>query len=586
MRRNKYIRLAKATFLLIAGVVLSGCTNDGGDIVKKPVSDGSVNLSISLPTPVAKNMTRAVPAEFNQIDDLNIIIASGSVATDNVNYIFFLDDMSAAGVAASIPKPEWVEYTETGNSKGIHFTKEWFEYFALDAENCVFYIVANNGSKIPLVATVANLHEFKIRDNQYIMFGESVEVTNTAHTGQPGHETGRSLQVMLKRLTAMITVKIVGAPGLSSNLIIAPQTISLHNVPASCTLGDYNNVTGNAPNYSPLVDPDSRSGTSIFTQGQSANVTSWGDVTRDVVVGGHYIANDSETPDGSTVDWTKSDVQPLFLYENYHGETFGVIPNTEQKYKRPVGAAMTETDIEEKSQACSYIQITADFREGTQEPYTYGQLTYRVFLGADEFENFDVMRNTYYRLTLTLSGNARANEGNASWRLDYDERTMQLSDSDIIVNGGGEVIAIDVEDGNTPSAVKVTWPSGYPQTDYRVNPSSTGTTGSPWIYVYNVNQWEVLEDIENDDFPLTANDQFLLYIIPMIRDVTWFGAGHIREVTFQLASANGNTNSGPITVTQYEPIQITVGPNSPEEVWQYAQTVLGWTTERTFFIDR
>ena len=574
MKANRYSRYARTILFTMTGMLLlGGCAKEFVEGADKPLPDGSVTLNISLPAPVSKEMTRAVPDEYDTIGDLNIIIATGNAGDDVITYIFYLNEMSQAAIEALFPQGG-VTYTSSGGGHGIHFTKEWAEYYEISSEDCAFFLVSNWGNPIGLDTdrigvgdTVEQLRAVRVERRDYVMFGESVDITGTpgdGHTTQAGHEEGRSLKIELERMVAMITVAIDGTD-LDPNVQIIPVSISLHNVPSWGTLG-VNNVLTRQDRITPQAG--------AISAGREAGVSDWGVLSRGGTAGGHYAAD----------NWNDAAVKPLILYENYHGDDFGQnIPESQQAYKRPsssipgvsYSATPTREQIAAVTGACSYLQFEARYRNTSTGQS--GSVTYRLFLGGDTYKDFNVMRNTYYRITLDLD-NTAISEGSYSWRVNSNLGTVEISDSDFILNGGGEVIVIDVTNGNTPSAVKI---------EYQGNNQSQANAGrGAWIYVYSQNRWEVLDDIQNDNFPLTAGDQLLLYVAPMIRDITWFGEGPKREVTFRLRTANGSTYIPWITITQHEPIRVTVDGNSPEPVRAFAENELGWTLPRTFYIDR
>lgn len=95
--------------------------------------------------------------------------------------------------------------------------------------------------------------------------------------------------------------------------------------------------------------------------------------------------------------------QYLRLSENMQGN---LLPgNNDQKLKiPPVGF----TDL------CTYAEITANY----DSPIKSGTIRYRIYLGSDETKNFDIKRNTWYKMTVRFKGST-LNE--TSWRIDTSQ---------------------------------------------------------------------------------------------------------------------------------------------------------------------
>jgi hypothetical protein len=554
----KIVKLSRIMFLPVLCLwTLSSCVKDmagycpGGES-GEPYK--TTRLAIRLPEIQNGMKSRAVASDFDAIRNLNIFIADG----DEIRHRLYID---VANFNTPLDETDGgITFERDANGGVVTYAGEWLEVQeginGWGRDN--YIVVANYGPAID-AATAPDLPALRrlevegangeVDTNRNVMFGES----GTGVTIDTSSKSG-SKSVELKRMAAMITLTINGTDRLNPGVTISPVSVSLHNVPRASYVGQ-NNIVTDAPGG---TTPRSNA---VAPNGENFDIRSWGAITRGQRIGAHY----PETAPGSgEYDYSVPTVRPLFMYENYHGAGFGAT-ETEQIWKRPAVAARNRTSIEQHDDACSYLQVTARYSDGTQ----YGEIKYRVFLGADETRNFDVMRNHYYMVTLNLSGSG-ISEGDASWRLDTNlGRNIEISDSDFILNGAGEMIVIDVDDSGTPAAVKINYTSGT----------------RDWIYVYGGGQWQNLNAIQNDNFPVTSG-QLFLYAPPMIRPTTWNDAGHMRQVTFNVATANGSTATPDITVTQYEPIAIPLSRYAgyPEIVAK--ATELGFGISGTLYLDR
>lgn len=601
--KNIYSRYARTILTLMVGVaMMTGCVNDdAGSGIKKPAEgDGSLTLSIAMPEPTQKNMTRSIHDNYNTIQDLNIIIADGKDNDATIRLIYYIDPTPDPSSDYEDPQGyNLIDFSWDGVNCNIHFTKEWMEYFSslygIDPSTCAFFVVTNWGNeighdtdRIKVGDTVEQLRAVKVERRDWTMFGESVDL-GVGHNHADG-VYGRSLEVKLERLVAMFTVEIVGLNGLNDGVEIMPISVSLHNVPAYGTLDSLNILTGN-DRITPLAS-------AISPNGQS--VTMSGSITRGGSVGGHYDNPNLVWKDDPAVD----NIRPLFMYENYHGEDFGEGQDddgvdTPQQYKRPSSAIQavsysddspSKDEIEAVSGACSYLKVDARYRNTSTGEY--GTVTYRLFLGGDIIEDFNVMRNTYYRVTLQLSGTA-ISETDYSWRMDSNLSNYEIiGESDIIVNGGGKSVLIQLPDEGANN--------GNAQYVLEIDGANPG-----FVWLRRSNGWQTLQAAVNDKskMPSIGNNpytfQFDFFIEPMIPGVTWNGPGNMRQVKFRIHPMTAGANQGTewITITQYAPFVITIEDDyssiqdeeqrkKMEAIRDYARDELGWDLPKTFFLDR
>lgn len=242
---------------------------------------------------------------------------------------------------------------------------------------------------------------------------------------------GFMLDLLLERPEAMITVVLEAAENLDPGITIEPTKISLYNVPNSCYLGIKNNTD----------NPDL--GITHSKNGESKQVLkNWGVLSKD----NPKVGNHDDTSDA------------LFLYENLHNPGFGA-EETEQQWKRPKSVEKTIKAISDYLNApgctCPYLEIEAYYENTTKG--AYGRVVYRLLLGEDVVEDFDIKRNTHYKITLRLSGTAAieggqfdsngnflANGGSneMTWRVESNLGNPGLVTGDININATGDYIFI------------------------------------------------------------------------------------------------------------------------------------------------
>ncbi len=144
----------------------------------------------------------------------------------------------------------------------------------------------------------------------------------------------------------------------------------------------------NSPNYTPLFKP--------FNATQNS----------EIITNGDYII--------SPAIYTEHDLaQPIILAENLQGE---LLPYNNIQSQKVLSQSM--------GALCTYVEITASYSSNEKT----GSVKYRIYLGKNETTNFDIKRNTWYKLTVKFKGNT-LNE--SSWRLVTDDLKDLVKEIDI-----------------------------------------------------------------------------------------------------------------------------------------------------------
>lgn len=273
------------------------------------------------------------------------------------------------------------------------------------------YIDANGHlASLPEVSTLSELQQLKqgamAADNDVCsMYGELNEIT-----------PGDANEIWLNRTLAMVTLQLKiqteGENSLKEGIIIKPTQIDLVNVPTACTLG--------ADNV-PAAAGD------IQSEGQTFTVVSNGLSNIDATYA--QRAPDVE-PDQAHYGM---DAYTLFLFENKQG----------------TGSEPTNDDKQPMNGYCSYIVVTADYEYhpelvGESGSIVRGTVKYKFCLGKDATTDFNVERNTHYKLTLTLAGwggleqNGSIQDGTINVNFSNEEAYWRV-EQDLTAFGGGVV---------------------------------------------------------------------------------------------------------------------------------------------------
>lgn len=192
--------------------------------------------------------------------------------------------------------------------------------------------------------------------------------------------TGNALvEAKLTRIYSMVTVKIDNQLDRNKNIEITPISLKLMNVPKNGNLFQENKITSSNESQS-----------------------------------GYSISNG----DGIDLSDHKNAI-PFYLYENLQPD--GKNAGGGQKDKTPADYDLgtPESVIKSSEKKCSYIEVEALYiKNGAPHGAGSGTITYRFFLGEDAVNNFQVFRNTWYKVTLTLHGDGGKDEN--TWRVDTD----------------------------------------------------------------------------------------------------------------------------------------------------------------------
>lgn len=412
---NRY-GLRIMTALLLLGSLLAGCIRD--EAVMPGNDKEGVNLIISVAGMGNQQLTRAESerTDRSRIEDMNIVLADAGGVIQEIIYVpnpttgTSDPGMENNGlINGSLPVENGTLVYHVGSKSWAGKSKIFVvcNYWQIKRDNqedegTIIEGSSNLNNCLTVgISTIDDLKAlqqgtpFKPGIMTSTLFGEATPAAGTeAHGGQ-------NYTCELKRTTAMITVAITsGSNGekLKDGVKITPRSICLHNVPVNCNIGSENTVT-----------TDDR----IWGEGLVQQV-GWEPLTsanHGTTVGGH--GNDPN-------------IVPVFMFENLQG----VMRNGD-------GTEQKKTPDNGKEKYCSYIEVVADYLytpqgSGTNQKYISGPIKYRLYLGENITNDFNVHRNKHYQVTLSLKGmgglvedgktdgegNFIAEGADASWRVE------------------------------------------------------------------------------------------------------------------------------------------------------------------------
>lgn len=239
----------------------------------------------------------------------------------------------------------------------------------------------------------------------------------------------QQLHCWMRRLASKVTVSFDGSE-LFDNVYVFIDTIMICDIPKQCTLGK--------PNHPGWPDDDP---TQIADSRQRYNIDNgliyWGGVDHvqkidnlsllipedyyHVCNGNHTVGGPTDIP-GLSVDNDRHahTSRSLYFYENMQGIGKDKRQSYDDKtiaFPSPKPDDLTSGWKDHKSYG-TYVEVRGYYHQLT--PYgevSAGWIKYRFMLGQDTSTDYNALRNTHYKLTLKLRGNAN----DYDWHIDYRE---------------------------------------------------------------------------------------------------------------------------------------------------------------------
>lgn len=575
--RNNFKHTSSVILLVCLLLGVGSCIKEEVIGETKTNSPSSVAIKVKMPEITSKApMSRANVADFDEMRNMNILISDNGIIKKRI-YLDFITNKWGDGTdfifGTANSEGVTVTVTQEGNYNVYHLDFSDAYLTDIPLKTCQFHAVANWDSPITTNEDkdlVTTLHKLKATTQSTtisgkthavpsgnVMYGEIIDEDSEVIDSANPAEVKRIVTIGLKRLAAMITLKINGSK-LEKGVVISLTDVTLRNVPKTCTLGSGNEATEFTTDISAYGDrqegPTLAGGSLVGDETQAVD----GFKAEDgylTSIGGHYPINADE--DKTVTDFSDETVQPLFLFENMKGIGRAT---TDETMKMPNDVVLTDgTDPKQaiadynKEGTYSYIEVNADYIrysgasfETTEER---GTATWRFFLGEDETTDFNIKRNKNYQLTLTLSGSG-INEEEASWRVDTElTKPDVVGNSNMVVGGGGEMFCVEFNGNiaNLMNNVKLT--ADQPNTVYVCVKSGNGEA---WI--------PVPQKLGGASGYKTVDDkQMWFYVQPLMPGDTDYFEGDKRVCTVTFKTQN-NTPVTSVTFTQYRPLTVTITP--------------------------
>lgn len=568
MKLYTYIKqIGVALSILSLSCLYTACSDEKLTGPSYSKGKGGVTLNITLPDPIVITpITKSGATDFNKINNLNVVITDGEDDQDLIHAIIYYD------VNNPNDNPD-VTFDIKDGVPSIHFSKDYAQNNDLSSKT--IFLVANYGNDLSTsrpenVGALRSLQQGSSDTpgvpNGCMMFAQATD--GGTHTDGDG-STGKLLKANLQRTVAMITVAINGS-GLNKNISITPTAIRLFRVPTNCYIGKPNN---NVPTERITASGEFKDALQyswqpiVGTTTQTSGYSEWR--SHGTETGGHYKED----------NYGDQSIVPLFMFENLHGEDFGAANDEKnQGSKRPAGVTNNKEEIEGNTPTCSYLQVDANYMkvDDNGNPQFSGKVSFKFFLGANEYDNFDIERNHYYKVTLSLSGNGvteggqvgtdadgntilQANPNDVTWRVDSDLSTASFITGDVNLNASGEYFYVHVA-----ADPNVTW--------------TVSGNGDYFVWCYgSIGDWTGWGSVAGGTkiSPIDNSGTLLFYCEP------WMYQENLVSQSMELTLTPSSGSPTSITITRYSPLRITLSATE----YPYIQDVFG-KEKVDFLMDR
>ena len=249
----------------------------------------------------------------------------------------------------------------------------------------------------------------------------------------------------------------------------------------------------------------------------------------------------------------------LYAFENKQGTLLPGNTDPWQKVPSNIGSA---------ADYCTYLEVDCQYGSPSTD------VTYRMYLGSDATTNFDVERNTVYKLTLKPSESEIRGE-RGSWKLESGPWN-QITDIQYSVSPSTLYLDLDGDYGALTSYITLTYEDGTTRTNKVVSLWSADSEalkvfearpGSALNTLLNVNTME-LRAISEGQARIKASTVYNSTTYTQYCDVI---VNHV-PVTTEKSEFELTADPSSVTLSEGEKVQITV--TLTEKVYQYVDDVL------------
>lgn len=397
--------------------ILAGCTDDFINTVKIP--DAKVKIKgevIFKPLVTTKVQTRAEAPEGTKYKGIKSL------------YVFFFNSEGTLNTEYSGD----VNFTPTPSDGSTHehvtFTKE------IQAGKYYIYAVANisdeQKSDLTKVETIEGLKKFKlVWDDDITKDLEMFGVFKLGGAGTtPGNEgfeadelltitpTTKNIHSWVRRAVSKVTVDFDGT-NLKEGVTVYIKNAVLKDVASGALLGT-NSFAVNVDNTENTDNTDNTnnirctSSAYSISYGEGDNYNSWPTVTKTET----FSPNIWKDP--SIKSFHDDNAKALPCYENMQGTH-----EDKSKLQDTDGDGIIDSKTKDGVDNGTYLEVEGYYVANRPEYKSEGKIIYRFMLGNNATNNFDLVRNHHYKITM----NFKDYGNDIDWHIVYGEKYLDVT---------------------------------------------------------------------------------------------------------------------------------------------------------------
>lgn len=415
-QHNKKYSIIFPIITALLAVTLAGCTDDLTDKTAE-ITDTEVELLgdvVYKPLVPTEVQTRAEAPEGNKYKGIKSL------------YIFFFDSKGSlieeySGDVDFTPAP-----TEGSTHEHVTFTKR------IRAGQYYIFAVANisNGQKSDLkkeVTSIETLRNFRLTwddniDDDLEMFGVfkvyDAKETTTDNEDFEGDELltiNRSIHIRswVRRAVSKVTVDFDGT-NLKDGVTVHIKNAILKHVASGALLGASSHAVGVAD--TDVADDDRIVGIMSdysLTYGNGESYKAWPTVTKTKA----FSPSDVWGEQG-VASFHDDNARALPCYENMQGTH-----EDKSKFQDSDGDGIIDSKTKDGVENGTYLEVEGYYVAERSEYKSQGKIIYRFMLGKDAVNNFDLVRNHHYKITMQFKGYGN----DVDWHIEYTEKYLDAT---------------------------------------------------------------------------------------------------------------------------------------------------------------
>ena len=498
-QHNKKYSIIFPIITALLAITLAGCTDDLTDKTAE-ITDTEVELLgevIYKPLVPTEVQTRAEAPEGNKYKGIKSL------------YIFFFDSKGGlideySGDVDFTPAP-----TEGSTHEHVTFTKR------IRAGQYYIFAVANisDGQKSDLkkeVTSIETLRNFRLAwddniDDDLEMFGVfkvyDAKETTTDNEDFEGDELltiDRSIHIRswVRRAVSKVTVDFDGT-NLKDGVTVHIKNAVLKHVASGALLGASSHAVGVAD--TDVADDDRIVGIMSdysLTYGNGESHKAWPTVTKTKA----FSPSDVWGEQG-VASFHDDNARALPCYENMQGTH-----EDKSKFQDSDGDGIIDSEEYDGVENGTYLEVEGYYVAERSEYKSQGKIIYRFMLGKDAVNNFDLVRNHHYKITMQFKGYGN----DVDWHIEYTEKYLDATyPEDVNYQGKFFTPALDYAATMANAGHKFDDQNKITVTSYKTD-GTTNTWIEPEItYTYyshndRTGEWDV--DTDSEWLATTAGD--------------------------------------------------------------------------------